>query len=928
MGLYYHHSINDGFSGRALIIMRITLVIVIISMMMLSSKFGVGCPVEEYEALLELKASCNGTSPPSWGKHRDCCLWERVVCDNNTKQVTELHLYDLFWYYYPEGNEILYEAQSWQLNLSIFSSFRELRYLDLSWNRFTGLLSSTTALVGLKKLKELDLSGNQFTGEIPMSLGYLTSLEVLYLGWNELNASHSLKALVGLKKLKVLDLSGNQFIGEIPMFLGSLISLEVLDLSNNNLNGLLPLKVLQELTNLQVVRLAYNQFSGSLPLTLGNFTFLQYVDFSGNFLEGTIPKQLFKGLVSLQYLDLSNNYLYGEFSLHSFYNISKLEGIILSNNEGLEVDINSWSSVQQLQLRILMLSSCKLEKNAIRTPTFICSQRQLEALDLSNNNLIGNVPTCLLNNNTKMEYLILRSNILTGTIHLPTHHMTICDVSDNLFSGSLPSNINNHISGEVPAQLVNGGSELFILKLSNNNLHGKISGLNFTSGSYINLGGNKLSGTLPSNIDGVMALDVHDNDLSGLIPETPWDTTELEVLILRGNHFEGPIPQWLCNETRLYILDLSDNSLSGSLPRWFHPFIWHLNLANNCLTGEVPSVLFNLSNLEALDISKNYLSGQIPMQIGSELQMLILILRENSFSGLVPCQLCSLQNLHILDLSHNNFSGPIPSCLGTMAFRSNESQSYFLFPQGWVYIIFLQEFQIILFSNFFISYKFDATMELQEEEFTTKGNFYMYQRDHLVSMTLIDMSANKLTGKIPPEIGNLSGLVSLNLSYNQLTGPIPAALSNLSQIESLDISHNKLSGGIPWQLDQLKFLEVFSVAQNNLSGCIPNFRDQLATFGEAAYAGNVGLHGPPLDRMCTSASNTTAPLEEEDKEVSSIDKVIFYAISAAAYVGGFWFTIFVLFCNRWGRNVRVRLDSYVDYLFAEISMVVRKIISM
>ncbi|OAY79708.1 hypothetical protein ACMD2_23503 [Ananas comosus] len=112
MGLYYHHSINDGFSGRALIIMRITLVIVIISMMMLSSKFGVGCPAEEYEALLEFKASCNGTwSPPSWGKQRDCCLWERVVCNNSTEQVTELHPSELFWSYQPEGNWNLYEAQ-------------------------------------------------------------------------------------------------------------------------------------------------------------------------------------------------------------------------------------------------------------------------------------------------------------------------------------------------------------------------------------------------------------------------------------------------------------------------------------------------------------------------------------------------------------------------------------------------------------------------------------------------------------------------------------------------------------------------------------------------------------------------------------------------------------------------------------------------
>ncbi|XP_020106229.1 receptor-like protein 12 [Ananas comosus] len=272
MGLYYHHSINDGFSRRALIIMRITLLIVIISMIMLSSKFGVGCPVEEYEALLEFKASCNGTSPPSWGKHSDCCLWERVICNNNTKQVSELHLHDLFWSYYPEGNWNLYEAQSWHLNLSIFSSFRELRHLDLSFNPFTGLLSSTT---GLKKLKVLDLSDNQLTGEIPTSLGYLTSLEVLNLGLNELNASLSLKALVGLKKLKVLDLSENQFTGEIPMSLGYLTSLEVLNLGLNELNASLSLKALVGLKKLKVLDLSENQFTGENPLSLGYLTSLK-----------------------------------------------------------------------------------------------------------------------------------------------------------------------------------------------------------------------------------------------------------------------------------------------------------------------------------------------------------------------------------------------------------------------------------------------------------------------------------------------------------------------------------------------------------------------------------------------------------------------------------------------------------------------------
>ncbi|OAY79707.1 LRR receptor-like serine/threonine-protein kinase GSO2 [Ananas comosus] len=752
--------------------------------------------------------------------------------------------------------------------------------------------------------------------------------------------------------------------GEIPTSLGYLMSLEVLDLSQNYLNGSLSLKgtVLRDLQNLRELRLGRNQFCGTLPPTLANMTSLQHIDLSHNFFEGTISKHLFSGLVSLQYLDLSYNYLHGKFPLHSFANMSKLEGIILSNNTRLEVHINSWSSIQQLQLRILMLSSCKLDENAIRTPMFLCSQHHLEVLDLSYNNLTGNIPTCLLNNNTKMEYLNLGSNLLTGPIHLPSHHiesMNAIDVSMNQLGGSISCNIsmvfpnlkalnfssnhligsilsslvnmtelgvldlsNNYLTGEVPAHLM---SQFALLKLSNNNLHGKIQNLGSTDYTIgIFLDGNMLSGTLPNNIPRALSfLDIHDNNLDGSIPETILKASVLEVLILRGNHFHGQIPQSLCNLRMLIILDLSHNNFSGSLPLCFPPNIVYLNLANNALTGKVPSVLFNLSRLIALDISKNYLSGLIPTQIGSELAMKILMLRENSFKGLVPIQLCNLQNLHVLDLSHNSFFGSIPSCLGTMSFRIIKSYSSAQLSDLWTVGTDAYGWMVADSLNSPIMLWYDIVEEILGEEFSTKGNLHWYRRVDLAYMTLIDLSKNKLTGKIPPDIGNLSGLISLNLSYNQLTGPISEALSNLYQIESLDISNNRLSGDIPWQLGQLKFLEVFSVAQNNLSGCIPSFRDQFATFGKATYEGNVGLHGPPLDETCTTSSNTTTSSEEEDKEVSCIDRIIFYAISTAAYIGGFWVSIAFLFCTGCGRRVRIRLDSYVDFLYGEVSRVVR-----
>ena len=43
----------------------------------------------------------------------------------------------------------------------------------------------------------------------------------------------------------------------------------------------------------------------------------------------------------------------------------------------------------------------------------------------------------------------------------------------------------------------------------------------------------------------------------------------------------------------------------------------------------------------------------------------------------------------------------------------------------------------------------------------------------------------RLTGSIPPELSNLTGLTILSLYNNQLTGPTPAELSNLTNLTHL-----------------------------------------------------------------------------------------------------------------------------------------------
>ncbi len=86
----------------------------------------------------------------------------------------------------------------------------------------------------------------------------------------------------------------------------------------------------------------------------------------------------------------------------------------------------------------------------------------------------------------------------------------------------------------------------------------------------------------------------------------------------------------------------------------------------------------------------------------------------------------------------------------------------------------------------------------------------------------IDLANNNLTGRIPPELGNLSGLIGhLWLSYNSLTGPIPPELGKLSNLLSLNLQRNGLSGSIPPELGELASLTELQLTRNSLTGSIP-----------------------------------------------------------------------------------------------------------
>ena len=130
-----------------------------------------------------------------------------------------------------------------------------------------------------------------------------------------------------------------------------------------------------------------------------------------------------------------------------------------------------------------------------------------------------------------------------------------------------------------------------------------------------------------------------------------------------------------------------------------------------------------------------------------------------------------------------------------------------------------------------------------------KGHELAYKYVDLWTDTVIDLSANNLTGEIPKDLGYLRGLRTLNISHNHLSGEIPKEFSDLLDLETLDISSNQLQGIIPAGLAGLTFLSSLNLSKNNLSGRIP-FNRHWDTFGPASFSGNPNLCGPPLQRSC------------------------------------------------------------------------------
>ena len=494
------------------------------------------------------------------------------------------------------------------------------------------------------------------------------------------------------------------------------------------------------------------------------------LDLGGNDLSGPIPPDLGQ-LTELRSLNLSSrgNSSWVELTGSippELGNLAKLELLDLSTaNSSVRSDLTGPIPPELGDLR--ELRHLNLQQNHLdgSLPPELTGLANLRSLDLYGNELIGPIPP-ELGNLASLQFLDLSSNSLTGPI--PPELGTLSKLTTLKLGG-------NPLTGSVPPEL-GSLSQLSRLWISHAGLTGQIPAElgALANLRFLSLPGNDLTGPIPPEL-GAMAnltiLDLYDNELTGSIPPELGQLSRLWRLSLYHNGLTGPIPAEL-GMTGLQTLNLSDNDLTGPVPGELGnlSFLTRLNLARNRLTGSIPPELGQFTRLTHLSLAHSGLTGPIPPELGNLPELRSLSLGGSGLEGPIPRELGNLAKLAHLYLMDD-------LCLpGIAAFRhwfQGDSQVHFVGQFCAPGVNALRALYSYADGNNWSNSSGWLGVPILEDWYGVRAV------DSLGRVLELDLSDNGLSGKVPPQIGQMTELVALRLDGNELTGRLPMSLTGL-----------------------------------------------------------------------------------------------------------------------------------------------------
>lgn len=494
-------------------------------------------------------------------------------------------------------------------------------------------------------------------------------------------------------RVTFLLLQHNNLVGRIPTSIGTLSEVWNLDLSNNGLIDTLPTSF-NTMLKLTVLDLSVNQLTGNIPSVLGNLPKLSFLDLSYNELSGTVPLSLNK-LPDFSTVRFSRNHL----------KFSGLEGLFNTSK------IIFWSYAPQADIPLItngnIISVSAGGTLANNTYTWYKDNIQVAVKKGDSTYTIS----------SSGEYVVDVTNSVAKDLTLYSIGKT--NIQDSLALVDLYSSTNGSTWLNDINWLSKPVSEWYGITV----IHGRVK--------KVELFTNSLSGTIPSsigNLSDMTLLNLSSNQISGSIPLSIGNLSSVTGLHFFSNQLTGSIPTSIGNLSNITSLNLSGNQLSGAIPASLGNLSKAISifLSGNQLSGNIPSSIGNLPVLDELDLSDNELDGNIPDSLGKISVLRLLYLSNNQLSGIIPASLArtSLVRLH---LNNNNLTGNIPDSLG-----------------------------------------------------------------NLVNLFNLELQDNALSGSIPSSLGNIR-LYGLRVNNNHLSGTVPASLNTIPNLRILHIQNNQFT---------------------------------------------------------------------------------------------------------------------------------------
>ncbi|KAM6555087.1 hypothetical protein CsatB_015849 [Cannabis sativa] len=366
---------------------------------------------------------------------------------------------------------------TWLLNSTINLEFLNLHDNNLSGTILHDLLGNISSSTK-NSLEILDLSSNQLGGLILDDFeNSFPSLTDLYLDNNQLEG-HFPNRLKRFPNLERLDISHNQFVGLLPD-LSSMPNLTSFKASNNRFSGASKYPITPSF-KLATINLASCKLGPEFPNWLQTQTELIYLDISNSSISGPLPNWFPNITSNLKYLNISHNLLNN--------NLTKFP---LSQEGDVIVDLSS----NQFQGSIppsLLVNATRLYLSNNKFTDFsssLCGANEWDKstalIDISNNNLFGNIPDCW-ENFKQLGVLNLGYNKLSGKIpsFINVTSIKTLQLRHNNFSGNFPSSLKyctslevldlgrNTLKGPIPSWIGEKLNNLVFLSLKSNKFYG------------------------------------------------------------------------------------------------------------------------------------------------------------------------------------------------------------------------------------------------------------------------------------------------------------------------------------------------------------------------------------------------------------------------------------------------------------------------